>query len=197
MLLWPGCQHRYCNDWLLQAVRRGEADDSQQWNEIQCPHENCHKSYNGLQCRILLSPSNFQIRRARQEEKRTPPELRFYCPFPTCSGFMRKPADEADCYRCCVACARPVCVSCNALWHKGLSCAEYRAELQSSRMDGDRKLLDLATSLRWQTCQKCQRVVSRDGGCSHIQCLEDSRNTRNPKNGFHFKPVWLSRNSEP
>ncbi|KAJ7516233.1 hypothetical protein O6H91_22G048500 [Diphasiastrum complanatum] len=63
------------------------------------------------------------------------------------------------------------CMECIVPWHGNLTCAQYQYELTTPEASGDKKLLQLAKSLKWQRCKNCAQIIERRDGCNHITCL--------------------------
>lgn len=86
-------------------------------------------------------------------------------------------ADKTYCYSCgrfiptahitdgncstCPHCKHATCTTCKTKYHEGMDCPDDK---------GTRDVLHLASTLGWQKCSRCSRMVEREYGCNHMTC---------------------------
>eukprot|EP00961_Rhodomonas_salina_P028522 384881-Rhodomonas_salina.5 len=89
---------------------------------------------------------------------------KMYCSDPACSHFIDLSLLDdwiRDGFIECPACARELCVTCNAGWTFGHLCEDTQADM----------LDELSAEKGWRKCSQCQTIVSKLEGCNHITCL--------------------------
>ncbi|KAL4301146.1 hypothetical protein AHAS_Ahas17G0271700 [Arachis hypogaea] len=72
-----------------------------------------------------------------------------YCPFKDCSALMIVD-DDSPTESECPSCNRQICVTCEAVWHHGITCKEF------GRTDNEyRVVMEVAARNQWMRCPNC------------------------------------------
>ncbi|EFJ36477.1 hypothetical protein SELMODRAFT_78511 [Selaginella moellendorffii] len=184
MVTVSGCDHRFC----VHCVERHAAVKVTQGEvNIRCPAVNCAVSFSDEECGRLLSEKTLEMLAKRVKDLSIPAEYKVYCPYKDCSEMMdRRELEVSESTssfssasapaRACVTCSRcenKMCLRCNVAWHVDMSCDTFQA-LPAHLRDVEGALLHtLAKRKQWAQCERCGRIIERDGGCEHIKCKCD------------------------
>nr|XP_025665202.1 E3 ubiquitin-protein ligase RNF144B-like [Arachis hypogaea] len=78
-----------------------------------------------------------------------------YCPFKDCSALMIVD-DDSPTESECPSCNRQICVTCEAVWHHGITCKEF------GRTDNEyRVVMEVAARNQWMRCPNCRFFVEK------------------------------------
>jgi hypothetical protein len=83
-----------------------------------------------------------------------------YCSNASCSAFIPPPNIKGD-IATCPRCSTNTCKACRSREHPGVICAQD--------VNGQ-KLLNLATTKKWQQCPHCKTLMEKRSGCLHMTC---------------------------
>jgi len=72
----------------------------------------------------------------------------------------------------CATCKCRFCASCKVEWHEGKTCHEYRLENPAIMTREELALIADMARLGARRCPRCQFMITKDGGCSHMTCGE-------------------------
>ncbi|XP_075112209.1 uncharacterized protein LOC107799213 [Nicotiana tabacum] len=119
------CRHYYCEECIRNYI--GEKID-EDIKELKCPVSSCK--------RILdiesLMPKDFldRVKDAIRETEVLASPLVIECPFLDCTGVL---IDDKKRFliRACPKCWRIFCVMCRDSWHMGMSCVDYKLQLNN------------------------------------------------------------------
>ena len=87
-----------------------------------------------------------------------------YCCTPDCEQIYRTSADGL--VITCSACLTPICTTCQAINHDGLSCAEHK--LSTSK--GDEEFTEWKKQNGVKDCPRCNTEIEKEYGCNHVEC---------------------------
>ena len=98
------------------------------------------------------------------------PEKFRYCATPDCPEVYSLESDSGDGIFQCRSCFVSICVPCRED-HDGFSCAEWKVE-----REGDAQYKSLEDWAKGnenvKKCPKCEVMIEKNGGCSHVTCLK-------------------------
>ncbi|KAF2703138.1 hypothetical protein K504DRAFT_444366 [Pleomassaria siparia CBS 279.74] len=148
------CSHRYCDKCMKELFMRSTKDEG-----LYPPR--CCKQPIPLQIVAeFLSGDELSAFQLASIEFATVDKV--YCSNKLCRTFIPPDhisvgLDRATCRKC----GHHTCSLCNNTYHTGTDCPDDAA-LRETR--------ELAKSMEWQTCYRCNRVVDLRSGCNHITC---------------------------
>ena len=92
------------------------------------------------------------------------------CPTPGCKYVFLY--QEGDDQFECPMCDKEYCLKCKSDWHEGLSCQEYRKQLQLAKNEKklDDLFYDFVKGSKFKQCPYCKHWVEKIEGCNHIAC---------------------------
>ena len=94
---------------------------------------------------------------------RTHPGSYQYCPTADCDQ-VYEVSDDAKLYTC-PTCLSSICTKCEAIYHEGLTCDQYK-----SAKIGDEALEEWKEKNGAKDCPKCGSTIQKSEGCNHIEC---------------------------
>lgn len=160
-----GCNGHYCIDcyeqWISTKVKDGTTN-------IKCPTKDCGRNLHS-DLEVLAYISGVLLE--KYQHLQTLDALRAMpgfcqCPGINCAnGFI---VPESYSYATCNVCNIDVCTKCKEIYHKGMSCEEYKI----SRAESDPTYKE---SLKWKeentkSCPSCKAPTLKSSGCDHIKC---------------------------
>jgi IBR domain, a half RING-finger domain len=88
------------------------------------------------------------------------------CPAEACGGGCVAPSMDYT-QVVCIRCMAKICFQCKTKWHEDQNCEEVQAPLDLDGFDYVRSLMEKGNIKR---CPGCPVLISKEGGCSHMQC---------------------------
>lgn len=160
------CGHRFC----VNCVKQHLAVKLLDGTLPNCLQHGCTNQLSFDRCSKLLTPYMSLKWKERTREDSIPSKNRVYCPYKSCSYLMSRTElvlVSVFGHRKCLKCGRSFCLYCKAPWHSTLSCTYYKKlhpDIQNAN------LISLANRNGWRQCGKCNHMVERSYGCSHMLC---------------------------
>jgi hypothetical protein len=163
-----GCKHARmtCDDCVRNHIA-AEITLKGAYRPITCPHRGCDEALDQAVIQTLATVPHFKTyeRLQLQHGLESIAEFR-WCAHAGCgNGWL---VDEGDLYPLlrCRACNERTCYQHRVLWHEGLTCDQYEAQM---RVDGEH------ASENWilqftKPCPKCARNIEKNDGCDHMTC---------------------------
>jgi hypothetical protein len=72
----------------------------------------------------------------------------------------------------CTDCKTRMCGTCNVLWHKKMTCADYKAlKVTENLTEPETETLQIMQRKDARRCPECYLVIEKDGGCDSMFCL--------------------------
>ena len=68
----------------------------------------------------------------------------------------------------CPGCSIERCKGCGLPWHRGMSCLQFRKVEEAKSLN--KFVSSWVKQRNVKKCPKCQKLIQKDGGCSHVQC---------------------------
>ncbi|KAJ3298290.1 hypothetical protein HDU79_011577 [Rhizoclosmatium sp. JEL0117] len=100
---------------------------------------------------------------------------KFFCPNKKCSAVMDLGVDKESLRilhenypEICLTCSESVCVVCDVLWHKGMSCAQFQNLPLDERCKEDLEIHLMIKREKWTRCPKCHSPIDKVDGCNHV-----------------------------
>ncbi|KAE9369970.1 hypothetical protein N431DRAFT_547244 [Stipitochalara longipes BDJ] len=173
------CNHIYCRGCFLHQVKSVSEDEiplrcHARDEEGRCPHV-----FSLEQLRVILDFTTFEalLETSFKIYIRSHPTEFQYCPTPDCQSIYGVPPaasqevpvigpahPEASNFFC-IACLSAICTKCKAVFHEGMTCAEYQDSLNSEANQ------EFMRENGIKECPHCQTPIQKNGGCNHVQCL--------------------------
>ncbi|THV00879.1 hypothetical protein K435DRAFT_580592, partial [Dendrothele bispora CBS 962.96] len=155
------CGHCYCRNCLEDYVLLSVKDESS------FPPQCCGRAFPmGLERSESFSALIRNLK-AKAYEFSVPPKNRIYCPNPQCSIFLGSLVtpwtDARPVPIACGSCGATACLRCKGAAHPGSGCF-FSPEM------AEHQVRELAKEKKWQTCPRCNNLVERTAGCSHMVC---------------------------
>ncbi|TIA23431.1 hypothetical protein D6C80_00615 [Aureobasidium pullulans] len=140
--------------------------DSKMWDQVACPE--CAVVLGYEEVKNMTDAENFTKydEAAFRAAISVDPEFR-YCMSTTCKSDQCHPAGIDEPTFCCRECGHNHCVSCEANWHEGLTCAQYQDTLQRAQEEEESQQEVAKIS---KPCPKCRVPIQKNNGCDHMTC---------------------------
>lgn len=154
------CGHNYCRTCMRKLFEVAIAD------QTRFPPRCCQQRINLRDARKVLTKTLADRFAAAQREYETP---RTYCHLCNTSippqirngdNEAAAAAAAAETRAVCPSCQAATCTTCKAEFHPG-ACREEEHVKQLHR---------LAEQMQWKACPRCNMLIERNGGCSHVSC---------------------------
>jgi len=100
----------------------------------------------------------------------TPPNMKMYCPYPTCSEFILLQVLEDPGRFACPTCNKQLCSLCKSKWHENYTCEEFQKLPPEFRDPDALPLIKYASDNNFRICEKCNHVIELKTGCNHMTC---------------------------
>lgn len=163
-------EHDYCQDCLQTLVTNSLQD------EALYPPRCCRQPFKMDDMRLFLSPELISGFHEKKIEFAT--SNRIYCANPMCSTFLY-PAnitgDIAECPKCMVYTCRfttcyflACCLHITNILVQGTFCKAGAHQGECPQDNATQQVLQLAMGKGWKRCPKCQALVEKGQGCSHM-----------------------------
>ncbi|PPJ50272.1 hypothetical protein CBER1_04912 [Cercospora berteroae] len=68
----------------------------------------------------------------------------------------------------CNECGAKACVSCDAPWHEGETCGEYKDRTHSEQDEASLAMIRNS----FKKCPSCNKSIEKDGGCDYMACSQ-------------------------
>lgn len=160
--------HHYCTDCFSRLVQTA-VDNEAQW-----PPKCCLNPVPFRTIAIYVSAELLAAYRLKNEEFKTPVELRLYCPRPDCGAWIRRERQDAATRTATCPAGHAVCTMCRGPAHQRPGASSGAAALSSSSscpQDRDTQLADrLAEEQGWRRCAGCGVLVEHRDACQHMTC---------------------------
>lgn len=158
------CNHVYCSDCLTHLLQSQSRDMEPRCACIyKTEGGTCRKPIGNELILILLSAEDQRklFKAAFHSYIRRRPDEFLYCPTADCETIYR-PTKSSSILQC-TTCQAHICTFCRSLYHEGVSCGDYGAQVSQTAAWGD--------DLSIKKCPKCEIPLQKDGGCNHLECL--------------------------
>ncbi|GAA5839482.1 hypothetical protein JCM11251_002737 [Rhodosporidiobolus azoricus] len=129
----------------------------------QCPYE-----FTDVDAQHILGKDNMEPWHYNKLLDSLPP---LYCPNKHCSARVVRHEDPDEHRALCPSCQQCICVSCETIYHNGMSCEQFQALPAEQRENPeDISLHQLAATKNWKRCPGCRAMIERTQGCWHMTC---------------------------
>ena len=90
------------------------------------------------------------------------------CRHPGCEYGAQISHGDTTSWLLCSVCEGRTCISCDTVWHSGLSCEEDRR--RRKRLEKDDRASEQRITKQAKMCPKCKVPGEKDSGCDHMRC---------------------------
>ncbi|THW95736.1 hypothetical protein D6D15_01245 [Aureobasidium pullulans] len=146
--------------------------DSKMWDQVACPECAVLLGYEEVKNMTNAEDFSKYDEAAFRAALSADAEFR-YCMSTTCKSGQCHPAGIDEPTFCCRECGHNHCVSCEANWHEGLTCAQYQHSLQRAQEEEESQQEVAKIS---KPCPKCRVPIQKNNGCDHMTCSRCSYN---------------------
>lgn len=148
------CGHKYCHTCLRTVISTASADESI------FPPKCCNIEVPSDAISAVLPFKDLAAYKAKVAEYATPWESRLHCSRANCGAWIPPDPNSGSSRVMCLKCFHKMCRHCRGRSHpSGTDCPE----------DTDlAAVLEVAKSMGWMRCYKCNAMVERSSGCRHM-----------------------------
>ena len=155
------CGHLYCGTCFDSQCRSVTKDDI----PIRCLGNSgkCSRTFLLPELKLILQPKSFEhfLERSFTIYIRTTETVQ-ECPNFHCHGTYRPSTDGSVIL--CFKCSTPICTTCQAPSHSGMTCAMYRRV-------GSVVYETWGFNKDIRKCPRCRNLIEKTGGCERVDCL--------------------------
>ncbi|THV78512.1 hypothetical protein D6D29_07605 [Aureobasidium pullulans] len=138
--------------------------DSKMWDQVACPECAVLLGYEEVKNMTNAEDFSKYDEAAFRAALSADAEFR-YCMSATCKSGHCHPAGIDETTFCCRECGHKHCVSCEANWHEGLTCAQYQHSVQRAQEEEESQQEVAKIS---KPCPKCRVPIQKNNGCDHM-----------------------------
>lgn len=165
-----------CGHWYCRACFVGQCSSVATKHDIplRCLGDSgkCSRIFLLPEIKLLIQPEQFEklLQKSSNIHFRTITTIK-PCPTPNCSQTHHATTDGS--VLACAECSVPICTTCQAPSHSGVTCATYQsannARLGSVKGHGQSEDLNSEEDTI-RKCPRCRNLVEKTGGCDKMEC---------------------------
>jgi len=180
------CGDQFCKECLSQYF---EIMITSKSIPILCPSLNCRKEISETVLSDVLNPSTMKKYEQYSLDVAIERNPRDYtcCFTPDCPFVFFQSPNDPTTFRCPL-CKNRFCLSCQVIYHQGITCTEYQRKLVLSsylnflhpgqvgpdavkqKKFEDLLFKQMLARKEWKRCPGCRAVVDKEDGCDHMIC---------------------------
>ncbi|KAF9972910.1 hypothetical protein BGZ73_003882 [Actinomortierella ambigua] len=161
------CQHGLCLS-CLQTYLMHSLQDPKARFPTQCPQPGCRSPIPVDSGELVLELE--QLDKWYRKLAEIHVANKACCPRPECGAIVDLDDRDGTVVRC-PECMTSYCASCAVPYHRGLSCEEYRAQVEGGNTtEEDMAMAQMIKERRWRHCPSCRFVIEKTHGCPHVVC---------------------------
>ncbi|KAF9167078.1 hypothetical protein DFQ26_005960 [Actinomortierella ambigua] len=162
------CQHGLCLS-CLQTYLIHSLQDPKARFPIQCPQPGCRSPIPVDSGELVLEREQLDTWYRKLAEIHVANKA--CCPRPECGAIIDLDDRDGTVVRC-PECMTSYCASCAVPYHRGLTCEQYRGQVEGggNTAEEDLAMVQMIKDRRWRHCPSCRFVIEKTQGCPHVVC---------------------------
>ncbi|KAG0235056.1 hypothetical protein BGW42_005849 [Actinomortierella wolfii] len=161
------CQHGLCLS-CLQSYLIHNLEDPKARFPTQCPQPGCRSPIPADSGELVLEHE--QLEKWYRKLAEIHVANKACCPRPECGAIVDLDDRDGTAVRC-PECNTSYCATCAVPFHRGLTCEEYRAQIEGGNTtEEDMAMFQMIKDRRWRHCPSCRFVIEKTQGCPHVVC---------------------------
>jgi hypothetical protein len=170
------CLHNICFECFGQLINVSIKDRK----VGRCPTENCKEVFTVFHVQNVFPMdkdmcSNYLLSEQKAIAETIIPKA-YHCPTPNCTNAIEIVGDLAASnlnYKFnCTSCGKSYCVRCNARFHVGQTCDQYKISRSGREVEAkmQRYFKEMKERGLIKPCPKCKAHIEKNKGCDHMTC---------------------------